>query len=37
MSTPEFELKALDSEPLGWKETVCVVCKNSVKTFEMDN
>jgi hypothetical protein len=27
---PDFELLALDSEILGWKETVCIVCKNSL-------
>jgi len=29
-SKPDFELLALNSEPLGWKETLCIVCKNAV-------
>ena len=34
---PDFDLLALDSEILGWKETVCIVCINSLQTVKMDN
>lgn len=29
-STPEFELKAKNSEPAGWEETVCIICGNEI-------
>jgi len=32
-----FELKAVNSDALGWKETVCVVCRNSEQEIKMDN
>lgn len=32
-----FSLKALNSEIQGWKEEVCIICKNSVSEIKMDN
>jgi len=36
-STFPFELKAVNNDPEGWKETVCIICKNSKQEIKMDN
>lgn len=35
-TTAPFELKAVNGIIAGWKETVCVICRNSKQTIKMD-